>query len=49
MSNINIDFNKKAGKIKIMHAVNNGPHVTRGDQVRGNQGGQGTVLCLLMP
>ena len=37
MSNINIDFNKKAGKIKIMHAVNNGPHVTRGDQMRGNQ------------
>ena len=37
MSNINIDFNKKAGKIKVMHAVNNGPHVTRGDQVRGNQ------------
>ena len=37
MSNVNIDFNKKAGKIKVMHAVNNGPHVTRGDQVRGNQ------------
>ena len=37
MSNINIDFNKKAGKIKVMHAVNNGPHVTRGDQMRGNQ------------
>ena len=37
MSNVSIDFNKKAGKIKIMHAVNNGPHVTRGDQMRGNQ------------
>ena len=37
MSNIFVDFNKVSGKIKIMHAVNNGPHVTRGDQVRGNQ------------
>ena len=37
MSNVNIDFSKKAGKIKVMHAVNNGPHVTRGDQMRGNQ------------
>ena len=37
MSNVNIDFSKKTGKIKVMHAVNNGPHVTRGDQVRGNQ------------
>ncbi len=37
MSNINVDFSRTSGKIKIMHAVNNGPHVTRGDQVRGNQ------------
>ena len=37
MSNIIVDFNKVSGKIKVMHAVNNGPHVTRGDQVRGNQ------------
>ena len=34
---ISIDFGKINGKIKIMHAVNNGPHVSRGDQCRGNQ------------
>ena len=37
MSNINVDFSRTSGKIKVMHAVNNGPHVTRGDQMRGNQ------------
>ncbi len=37
MSSINVNFNKVSGKIKVMHAVNNGPHVTRGDQKRGNQ------------
>ena len=37
MSNITIDFSKKIGNVKIMHAVNNGPHVSRGDQARGNQ------------
>ena len=37
MSNITIDFSNKIGNVKIMHAVNNGPHVSRGDQVRGNQ------------
>ncbi|MBO5439814.1 MAG: hypothetical protein J6A53_04075 [Clostridia bacterium] len=37
MSSINVNFNKVSGKIKPMHAVNNGPHVTRGDQKRGNQ------------
>ncbi len=37
MSNITIDFSKKIGNVKIMHAVNNGPHVSRGDQCRGNQ------------
>lgn len=37
MSDIVIDFGKKTGDVKIMHAVNNGPHVSRGDQSRGNQ------------
>ena len=37
MSNITIDFSNKIGDVKIMHAVNNGPHVSRGDQARGNQ------------
>ena len=37
MSDICIDFSKETGKIKVMHAVNNGPHVSRGDQCRGNQ------------
>ena len=37
MSNITIDFSSKVGNVKIMHAVNNGPHVSRGDQARGNQ------------
>ena len=32
-----IDFGKINGKVKVMHAVNNGPHVSRGDQCRGNQ------------
>ena len=25
MANINIDFSERQGKIRIMHAVNNGP------------------------
>ena len=37
MSNVTIDFSNKIGNVKIMHAVNNGPHVSRGDQARGNQ------------
>ena len=37
MSNISVDFSKEIGKIKIMHAVNNGPHVAGTDQKRGNQ------------
>jgi len=37
MSNVFIDYSKNVGKIKIMHAVNNGPSVSRGDQTRGNQ------------
>ena len=37
MSDIVIDFGKRIGDVKIMHAVNNGPHVSRGDQARGNQ------------
>lgn len=37
MSNISVNFNNIIGEIKIMHAVNNGPHVARGDQKRGNQ------------
>ncbi len=37
MSNILVDLSSVVGKIKPMHAVNNGPHVSRGDQTRGNQ------------
>ena len=37
MSNVKLDFNNKIGKIKVMHAVNNGPSVSGSDQVRGNQ------------
>ncbi len=36
MSNVNIDFNKAVGRIKDMHAVNNGPIVAGSDQTRGN-------------
>lgn len=37
MSKVKIDFNKEIGKIKVMHAVNNGPSVSGSDQTRGNQ------------
>ena len=37
MSNVKINFDTEIGKMKVMHAVNNGPHVSRGDQSRGNQ------------
>lgn len=37
MDNISIDFSKEIGKIKVMHAVNNGPCVAGKDQTRGNQ------------
>ncbi len=37
MSNVLVDFSSIVGKIKPMHAVNNGPNVSRGDQTRGNQ------------
>ena len=37
MSNVKIDFNNEIGKMKIMHAVNNGPSVSASDQTRGNQ------------
>lgn len=36
MSKVLIDFSKGLGKIKPMHAVNNGPQIARGDQTRGN-------------
>lgn len=36
MSNVKIDFTKYLGKIKNMHAVNNGPIVAGSDQTRGN-------------
>lgn len=34
---IKIDCNNEIGKIKVMHAVNNGPVVAGADQTRGNQ------------
>ena len=37
MSNVSIDFSKNIGKMKAMHAVNNGPHVAGKEQKRGNQ------------
>ena len=37
MSSITLNFEKTAGKIKVMHAVNNGPVVAGKDQTRGNQ------------
>ncbi|MBQ4585083.1 MAG: hypothetical protein IJA82_02615 [Clostridia bacterium] len=37
MSNVKIDFSKEIGKIKAMHAVNNGPKVAGKDQKCGNQ------------
>ena len=37
MSTVKIDFEKQVGKIKIMHAVNNGPVVAGKDQKRGNE------------
>lgn len=37
MSTVKIDFEKKIGKVNVMHAVNNGPCVAGPDQTRGNQ------------
>ena len=37
MSNVNINYTKETGAIKIMHAVNNGPAVAGKDQTRGNE------------
>ncbi|MBO5439815.1 MAG: hypothetical protein J6A53_04080 [Clostridia bacterium] len=37
MSTIKVNFNKEIDKIRIMHAVNNGPVVAGSDQTRGNQ------------
>ena len=37
MSTVRIDFEKKIGKVNVMHAVNNGPCVAGADQTRGNQ------------
>ena len=37
MSTVNINLSKQIGKMKIMHAVNNGPCVSSGVQTRGNQ------------
>ena len=36
MANVSVDFKREIGKIKIMHAVNNGPSKPRDDQSRGN-------------
>lgn len=37
MSVVNVNFNKQIGKMKVMHAVNNGPCVGGSEQTRGNQ------------
>ena len=37
MSTIKVNFNKEIDKIRMMHAVNNGPVVAGSDQTRGNQ------------
>ena len=37
MSTVKVNFNKTVGKMKVMHAVNNGPCVSGTDQTRGNQ------------
>ncbi|MBQ8163205.1 MAG: hypothetical protein IJZ93_02415 [Clostridia bacterium] len=37
MSTVKIYYSKEIGKIKIMHAVNNGPVVAGKEQTRGNQ------------
>ncbi len=37
MSIVNINYLKKTGAIKIMHAVNNGPVISGKDQTRGNE------------
>ena len=37
MSTININYSKEIGKVKVMHAVNNGPAVAGKDQTRGNE------------
>ena len=37
MSNIFLDFSQTIGKMKPMHAVNNGPVVAGNEQTRGNQ------------
>ena len=37
MSTVKINYAKETGKIKVMHAVNNGPAVAGKDQTRGNE------------
>ncbi len=37
MKAVSVDFSRTVGKIKPMHAVNNGPIITRNDQSRGNE------------
>lgn len=37
MSTVSINYSNKLGKIKVMHAVNNGPVVAGKDQTRGNE------------
>ena len=57
MSSITLNYEKTVGKIKIMHAVNNGPVVAGADQTRGNQDQfgidaeflEGTDSCQLLP
>ena len=37
MNTISINYSKKIGSVKVMHAVNNGPAVAGKDQTRGNE------------
>ena len=37
MSTVKINYSNEVGKVKIMHAVNNGPVVAGKDQTRGNE------------
>ena len=43
MANIKVNFNNSIGKIKPMHAVNNGPIIARKDQSRGNDAAYGAA------
>ena len=36
MSTVRINYGSTVGKLKIMHAVNNGPYLAPADQKKGN-------------